>query len=240
MTTSPCHGRSTPRARLRGHTNPPIRVYALPVHKIVIADDHALVRRGLRALLAAQPDMLPVVEVNDGASLLEAIAAERFDLVLLDVSMPNTNALELVATLRSRHPNLPVLMLSGHPEDQLAIRLIRAGAAGYVSKSEATDQLLAAIRRVLGGGKWVGVELAEQLASRLQNEDQPRHATLSDREFEVLRGLASGRTATELADDLGLSVKTISTYRSRILDKLGLDTTADMIRYALANDLVAE
>ncbi|MBX3248055.1 MAG: response regulator transcription factor [Myxococcales bacterium] len=210
------------------------------MHKIVIADDHALVRRGLRALLAAQPDMLPVVEVNDGASLLEAIAAERFDLVLLDVSMPNTNALELVATLRSRHPNLPVLMLSGHPEDQLAIRLIRAGAAGYVSKSEATDQLLAAIRRVLGGGKWVGVELAEQLASRLQNEDQPRHATLSDREFEVLRGLASGRTATELADDLGLSVKTISTYRSRILDKLGLDTTADMIRYALANDLVAE
>lgn len=215
-------------------------MYAPPVHKIVIADDHDLVRRGLRMLLAAQPDMLPVVEVGNGAALLEAIAAERFDLVLLDVSMPDTNAIEIVRTLRTDYPNLPVLILSGHPEDQLAIRLIRAGAAGYVSKSEAADLLLAAIRRVLSGGKWVGVELAEQLASRLQNDDQPRHAQLSDREFEVLRGLAAGRTATELATELGLSVKTISTYRSRILDKLGLDTNADMIRYALTNGLVPE
>ncbi len=205
--------------------------------RVLIADDHAIVRRGLRQILSEERDLVVEAEAGSGDELLRALAQYSVDVVVLDLSMPGRNGLEVLADVRRERPKLPVLILSMHREDQLAVRALAAGAAGYVSKDSAPVELLQAIRKVVRGGRYVSETLAESLALQLQ-EAPPDVARLSDREFEVLRQLAAGRRVKEIAADLALSSKTVSTYRARILEKLELRTNADLTLFAAARGLV--
>ncbi|MFI5210535.1 MAG: response regulator [Gemmatimonadales bacterium] len=207
--------------------------------RIFIADDHPIVRQGLRRMVEADSGMAIAGEAGDGASLLTALETAVADLVLLDVSMPGGPFLETLRALRERHPTVRVLVLSVHPEDQWAVRALRAGASGYLTKDHSPDQLLEAIRRVYRGGKYVSPTLAEQLASQLDvaGERAP-HELLSDREFDVMRRLGSGLTVSQVAAELGISAKTVSTYRSRILEKMAVTTNADLVRYAARYGLI--
>jgi two-component system invasion response regulator UvrY len=208
--------------------------------KILIADDHAIVRRGLRQLLADGLPMSSFGEVPDGDQLLAALEVEPWELVLLDLSMPRRGGLEVLGELRQRYPALPVLVLSMHPEEQFAVRALRTGASGYVAKEAAPDELLDAVRKVLAGGRYVSRGLAERLVAEI---DRPGarlpHERLSEREHQVLMKIATGRTVGEIAEELSLSVKTVSTYRARLLDKMSLETNADLMRYALVHKLIA-
>lgn len=208
--------------------------------RIFIADDHPIVRQGLRRIVEADSGMAIAGEAGDAAALLTALETAVTDLVLLDVSMPGGPFLETLRALRERHPTVRVLVLSVHPEDQWAVRALRAGASGYLTKDHSPDQLLEAIRRVYRGGKYVSPTLAEQLASQLDvaGERAP-HELLSDREFDVMRRLGSGLTVSQVAAELGLSAKTVSTYRSRILEKMAVTTNADLVRYAARYGLIA-
>lgn len=207
--------------------------------RIFIADDHPIVRQGLRRIVEADTGLAIAGEAGDAAALLLALETAATDLVLLDVSMPGGPFLETLRALRERHPTVRVLVLSVHPEDQWAVRALRAGASGYLTKDHSPDQLLEAIRRVYRGGKYVSPTLAEQLASQLDVAGQHApHELLSDREFEVMRRLGSGLTVTQVASELGLSAKTVSTYRSRILEKMAVDSNADLVRYAARYGLI--
>jgi two-component system invasion response regulator UvrY len=207
--------------------------------KIMIADDHAVVRRGLRQLLADGLQDPTFGEVSDGDQLVAALAAEPWDLVLLDLSMPRRSGLDVLSELREQHPKLPILVISMHPEEQFAVRALRSGASGYVTKEAAPDELLDAAKKVLAGGRYVSRGLAERMVSEL---DRPGarlpHERLSEREHQVLMKIASGRTVGEIADELTLSVKTVSTYRARLLDKMSLENNADLMRYALVHKLI--
>lgn len=208
--------------------------------RIFIADDHPIVRQGLRRIVEADAGMVIAGEAGDAATLLGALQSTATDLVLLDVSMPGGPFLETLKELRTRHPTIRVLALSVHPEDQWALRALRAGASGYLTKDHSPDQLLEAIRRVYRGGKYVSPTLAEQLATQLDGGGQRApHELLSDREFEVMRRLGSGLTVTQIASDLALSAKTVSTYRARILEKMAVETNADLVRYAARYGLIA-
>ncbi len=210
-------------------------------YRILIADDHAVVRQGLRSILSEHPDLEVGGEATTAGEVLEMVREkdEAWDLVLLDLSMPGGEGLETLTRLRSAAPELPVLVLSMHPEDQLAARLLKAGADGYLNKEAASDELVTALRRVLGGQKYVSPDLASHLASELGGEaDRAPHEALSDREFQVLRLLAEGRSVSDIAEELTLSPKTVSTYRSRLLEKMEMENTAQLIRYALEHDLV--
>lgn len=210
-------------------------------HRILIADDHAVVRQGLRAILSEHPDLEAAGEATTAPEVLDRVrdATDAWDLVLLDLSMPGGEGLETLNRLRSAAPELPVLVLSMHPEDKLAARLLKAGAEGYLNKEAASEELVVAIRRVLGGKKYVSPDLASRLASDLAGEaDGAPHEALSDREFQVLCLLGRGRSVSDIADELSLSVKTVSTYRSRLLDKMDMENTAQLIRYAMEHDLV--
>ncbi|MEO8140664.1 MAG: response regulator transcription factor [Gemmatimonadota bacterium] len=207
--------------------------------RVFIADDHPIVRQGLCRIVEADAGMSIAGEAGDAESLLAGLATSAADLVLLDVSMPGGRFLETLGTLRERHPTVRVLVLSVHPEDQWAVRALRAGASGYLTKDHSPDQLLEAIRRVYRGGKYVSPTLAEQLASQLDGEGKRApHELLSDREFEVMRRLGSGQTVTEIARELGISAKTVSTYRTRILQKMAAETNADLVRYAARFGLI--
>jgi DNA-binding NarL/FixJ family response regulator len=189
--------------------------------KILIADDHPVFRRGLKQIIDDTSDMTVSDEAINGWEVLSKVRASNYDVVLLDISMPGKDGLEVLAQLKHEKPQLPVLMLSMYPEEQFAVRALRAGASGYLTKESAPDELVGAIRKVSAGGKYVSSALAEELALDLQRGDkQPLHETLSDREYRVMCLIASGKTATEIARELSLSVKTISTYRHRILDKM--------------------
>ena len=208
------------------------------MHRILIADDHAVVRKGLAGILSEHPDLELAGEAEDVPDLLERVRSEEWDLLLMDLNMPGGEGLETLRRVRAAAPELPVLILSVHPEDQLAARLLQAGADGYVQKEAAAEELAAAVRRVLRGQKYVSPALASRLAEELGGDPaSPPHERLSDREFQVLRLLGSGRTVSEIADELTLSVKTVSTYRTRLLDKLDMENTAQLIRYALEHDL---
>lgn len=210
-------------------------------HRILIADDHAVVRQGLRAILSEHPDLEAAGEATTATEVLDAVrsSGDAWDLVLLDLSMPGGEGLETLNRLRSAAPDLPVLVLSMHPEDKLAARLLKAGADGYLNKETASEELVAAIRRVLGGQKYVSADLASKLASDLAGEaGRPPHEALSDREFQVLCLLGRGRSVSDIAEELSLSVKTVSTYRSRLLEKMEMENTAQLIRYAMEHDLV--
>jgi two-component system invasion response regulator UvrY len=206
---------------------------------ILIADDHTVVRRGVLQILAEAPDMVAAGEASTGGEVLQAVHRNDFDVVLLDIALPDISGLEILKQLRSLKPDLPILILSMYPERQYAIRALRAGAAGYLTKESAPAELIAAIRQVSQGRKYVTQSLAEKLAAELGGEvEQEPHETLSDREYQVMCLLAAGKTITEIATELSLSIKTVSTYRTRILDKLKLENTAQIIRYALKRGLV--
>lgn len=207
--------------------------------KIIIADDHAIVRNGLKLLLAGEADMEPVGEAKDAAELLELIHKQSCDVVVLDISMPGRSGLEVLKELKSKQPHLAVLILTMHPEDQYAVRALRAGAAGYVTKDSAPAELIQAIRRIAAGGKYVTPAVAERLAAYLGTEaGKPLHASLSDREYEVLRNIASGKTVSEIADALFLSPHTVSTYRARVMEKLKLNNSAELVHYAVTHRLL--
>jgi two-component system invasion response regulator UvrY len=207
--------------------------------RILIADDHPIVRAGLKQVMADAPDMAVADEAADGHEVLAKVRQGQFDVVLLDLSIPGLSGLDVLKQLKSEKPNLRVLILSVHPEDQYAVRVLRAGAWGYVTKASAPAQLIAAIRRVHEGRRYVSAALAERLAEQLEpGAATMPHESLSDREYQVLCLLASGKTATEIADALALSVKTVSTYRSRILEKMGMRSNAELTHYAIQNRLV--
>ena len=207
--------------------------------KVLVADDHAVVRRGVLQILSEAPDMYAAGEASTGHETLQAVRKDEYDVVLLDISMPEGSGIETLHQLRSLRPDMPILILSVYPERQYAIRALRAGAAGYVTKDSASEELIAAIRKVARGGKYITSSVGEMLAAELGGELRKEpHLSLSDREFQVICLLADGKNITYIATQLSLSVKTISTYRSRILRKLDLQNNAELIRYALMHGLV--
>jgi DNA-binding NarL/FixJ family response regulator len=207
--------------------------------KILIADDHPVVRRGLKQIIADAPDMAVGDEAANGWEVLNKIRASDYDVVLLDIAMPGKDGLDVLTQLKHEKPRLPVLMLSMYPEEQFAVRALRAGASGYLTKESAPDELVGAIRKVSAGGKYVSSALAEKLAFDLQGGGkQPPHETLSDQEYRVMCLIASGKTVTEIARELSLSVKTISTYRHRILDKMKMKNNAELTHYTMSKRLV--
>jgi len=207
--------------------------------KILIADDHPVVRKGLKEIIEDTPDMMVGDEASNGQETLEKVRKSDFDIVLLDISMPGRSGLDILKELKSEKPELSVLILSIHPEEQYAVRVLKAGASGYLTKESAPEELIAAIKKASIGRKYVSSSLAEKLALYLEIDDEkPLHETLSDREYEVMRKIASGKTITEIAEKLFLSIKTISTYRSRILEKMGMKSNAELTHYALKNRLV--
>ena len=207
--------------------------------RIAIADDHTLVRRGLTELLDETADVEVVLEVASGDELVRGVRDLEVDVVVTDMNMPGPSGLDLVKTLRSEHPGLGILVLSAHPEDQYAVRVVRAGASGYLTKESAEADLVDAVRRVASGRRYLTQALAESLLDSLDTDpDAAPHAALSDREFQTMRMLASGLTVGKIAEELSLSVKTISTYRARLLDKMEMSSNAEITRYALENGLV--
>lgn len=207
--------------------------------RILIADDHELVRRGLKETLNEAFSRVIFGEANTAQETLASVARQDWDVVILDISMPGKSGLDILDDLHRMRPRLPILLLSMHPERQYARRALKSGAAGYLTKETVADELKEAVRRVQAGGRYVSAKLAEELAFDLgRRGDVPAHELLSDREFQVLRMIASGMTVKQIADDIALSVKTVSTYRSRILEKTGMKTTAELIRYALQSGLV--
>ncbi len=206
--------------------------------RILVADDHRVLREGLKRIIEQTRDMQVVAEASDGSEVLSQLSKERVDIVLLDISMPGPNGLDTLKQIKAKHPKLPVLMLSQHPEDQYAVRALRAGASGYLTKESATDELIDAIRKAANGGKCVSASLAEKLASLLDSHsDAPLHESLSDREYEILCMLGVGKTVSEIGEELSLSVKTISTYRTRLLEKMTMTKTSELILYAVQNQL---
>jgi two-component system, NarL family, invasion response regulator UvrY len=207
--------------------------------KIIIADDHAIVRQGLKQIVSADEQMKVVGEVQSGAELLQLVRREDVDVVILDISMPGRNGIEILKDLKRSYPQLPILVLSMYSEDQYAVRAFKAGAAGYMTKESAPGELVEAIKKAYQGGKYISPRVAELLAEYVETKvvDEP-HKALSDREFEVFMMLARGTTVGQISIDLNLSVKTVSTYRTRILDKMQMATNADLTRYALDFKLI--
>jgi two-component system, NarL family, invasion response regulator UvrY len=209
------------------------------VIKVLVADDHAIVRRGLRQILAETADIIVGGEAATGDEVLRLVRDQRWSLVILDISLPRGNGLELLTTIRREKPETPVLILTVHPEEQYAVRCIKAGAAGFLNKESAPEQLIEAVRKIASGGRYVTAELAETLASVLAGESPGApHERLSDREFEIFKMLGSGKTVSQIAQQLALSVKTVSTHRARILKKMSLQTNAELTHYAMRNHLV--
>jgi DNA-binding NarL/FixJ family response regulator len=207
--------------------------------RVCVVDDHAVVREGLKRIIAESPGMAVTAEASDGIEALKVVQKESCDVVLLDITMPNKNGLDVLKQLHTEIPRLPVLVLSMHSEDQYAVRVLRAGAAGYLTKESAPAKLVQAIRKVVRGGKYVSPTLAEKLVYDLHSDSSKApHEILSDREYQVLCMIASGKTVTMIAAELGLSVKTISTYRVRILEKLNMQNNAELTRYAIKEGLV--
>lgn len=207
--------------------------------KILLADDHAVVRQGLKQIVSEIPEVGQVGEAATGEEALVLVRAEHWDVLVLDMSMPGRGGLDVLKDVRRERPATKVLVLSMHPEDQFAVRMLKAGASGYLTKETAPAELVVAVRKLLSGGKYISGTLAEKLAFDMDRDtDKPLHEALSDREFQVLRMLAAGRTVQQIADELMLSAKTISTYRARILEKLNLGSNAEMIHYAIQNRLI--
>jgi len=207
--------------------------------RILIADDHTLMRDGLKQILATAGDMIVAGEASDGFQTLESVRSGELDLLLLDMSMPGRSGVELIKQIRAVKPRLPILVLSMHKESEYAVRTIRAGAAGYLCKDSASQQLLKAIRGVAAGGRFISPEVAADLAFGLiLGDDRPLHALLSDREFLIFSKLAAGDAIGDIAQELNLSAKTVSTYKTRLLQKMRMSSVADLIRYALEHGLL--
>jgi two-component system invasion response regulator UvrY len=207
--------------------------------KILIADDHAIVREGLKRIVAETADMVVADEATNGHEVLDKVSNNEYNVVILDISMPGRGGVDILKQLKGQRPHLPILILSMHPEEQYAVRVLKAGAAGYLTKESAPDELITAIKRVSSGRKYVSSSLAEKLAFDLERDTElSYHETLSDREYQVLCMIACGKRAQEIAEELCLSVKTVSTYRSRILEKMKMKNNAELMRYAIKHELV--
>lgn len=207
--------------------------------KVLIADDHEIIRQGLKKILAETTDLIVVGEVSNGNDVIKFLRTNDADVLVLDFDMPEKNGLDTLIELRPLKPKLPVLILSVFPEDHYGTRFLKAGASGYMGKASASDQLVEAIRKLAKGGKFISPELTDKLVAGLNSEsDNPPHEILTDREFQVFRMLAEGKKLTGIADELCLSVNTISTYRSRILEKMDMESNADIIHYAIKNGLI--
>ena len=207
--------------------------------RVLIADDHAIVRQGLRQILAETKDMVVAGEAETAHEALKLVREAEWDVALLDISMPDKSGIDTLKLIRKERPKLPVLMLSMHPEDHYAVRCLKAGASGYLTKQSAPVQLVTAIRQVAAGRKYISPAVAEELANSIGHDvDQPAHTTLSDREYQTLRLIATGHSLSEIAAKLTLSAKTVSVYRARLLEKLNLKNNADIAHYAVKNNLV--
>jgi DNA-binding NarL/FixJ family response regulator len=209
------------------------------VTRVLIVDDHAVVRRGLKDILVRELEGAVCDEAENSEQAIAKVRGQDWELVILDIAMPSRSGLEVLRDIRRERRKLPVLIFSMHAEDQYARRMLKAGAHGYMNKESPPEELVRAIKRILSGGRYVSPALAEKLAWDLSEDTRrPVHETLSDREFEVLLMIASGKTGTQIAQELHLSVTTVSTYRARILEKMGMATTGELMRYALRNHLV--
>lgn len=208
--------------------------------RVLIVDDHAIFRAGLKQIIADESDLEVAGEAGNAQEAIElARGAGSGDVMLLDISMPDRSGLEVLKRVRQMSPQLPVLILSVYPEDQYAVRMLRAGAAGYLTKESEPEQLVEAIRKVVRGGRYVSPNVAERLADELDvSRQKPLHMALSDREFQIFHAIAMGKSSSEIANELSLSVKTIGTYRMRVLDKMGMSRNAEIIHYAVANRLL--
>lgn len=207
--------------------------------QILIADDHAVVRRGLRQIVEETSDIKVAAEASNAREVLVELRARHFDVLVLDITMPGRSGLDILKEIIQERPKLPVLVLSMHSEDQFATRVLKSGAAGYLPKESAPDELVKAIRKVQAGGKYISSAQAEKLVHSFSaHSDHPPHEALSNREYEVLRLIASGKTVTEIGEQIKLSVKTVSTYRTRILEKMNMQTNAQLTHYAIKNHLV--
>ena len=205
--------------------------------KILIVDDHAIFRDGLKRILSDEFRVAAFGEASNATEALKQVWEEKWDLVLLDITMHGRSGLDVLKEIRISVPNLPVLILSGHPEEQYAVRVLRAGADGYITKESASQELCRAVKKLLSGGKYISAKLAEQLAAEIQSPRRDPHETLSNREYQVMLLIAAGKAPKEIGNELFLSVKTISTYRSRILEKLKLRNNAEIMRYVVERKL---
>ena len=206
--------------------------------RVLIADDHAIVRQGLRQILSDTPDLTVSGEAENGVQAVQMVRTGEWDVVLMDVSMPDRNGIDALKLIKKEYPRLPVLILSMYPEEQYAIRALKAGAAGYLTKQSAPELLVTAIRQVASGKKYVSPSLAEELANAIGDDsERPAHEKLSDREYQTLCMIASGKTPTEIAEALNLSVKTVSVYRARLLEKMNLRNNAELTHYGLKHGL---
>lgn len=207
--------------------------------KILIADDHTIFREGLKHILAEYPDLVVADEASNGQEVLDKIWKNNYDMVLLDITMPGMTGLEVLKQLKNDKPKLPVLILSMHPEEQYAVRVLRAGASGYLTKESAPDELITAIRKISQGRKYITSSLAERLAFEVEaDSEKPLHDILSDREYQVLRMIAEGKTVKYIAKELSLSIKTVSTYRTRIMEKMKMKTNAELMHYVITHQLL--
>jgi DNA-binding NarL/FixJ family response regulator len=207
---------------------------------VLIADDHPVVRQGIKQILAEDSEIGELGEAKNSQEVMEQIRQNSWDVIILDITMPGRGGLDTLKEIKGEKPKLPVLILSIHPEDQYAVRALKAGAAGYLTKESAPDDLIKAIKKVNIGGKYISNSLAEKLALHLERDAQKQpHESLSDREYQVLCMIASGKKVKDIAESLSLSVKTISTYRARILEKMKMKSNADLIHYAIQNRLVS-
>ncbi len=207
--------------------------------RILIADDHAVVRRGLKQILAEQFKRAVFGEATNAQEALDRVWKEPWDIVILDLTMPGRSGLEVLKEIKRERPKLPVIILSMHPEDQFAVRLLKAGASGYMTKESAPEELVGAVKKAVAGGRYVSVSLAEKLASLIVNDALAApHEALSDREFLIMRMIASGKPVGVIARDLSLSVKTVSTYRARLLEKMSMTNNSELVHYAFQNKLV--
>jgi DNA-binding NarL/FixJ family response regulator len=205
--------------------------------RVLLVDDHEIVRKGIRLVLEDRIDEIEIAEAGSGDEALRMLDA-GYDGVIMDLSMPGRSGIDLLVEIKHRFPKLPVLILSLHAEEQFAVRALRAGASGYLTKSAASEQLATAFERIVRGGRYISEAIADRLAADASGAMSSPHERLSDREFEVMRGIASGETVSEIATRMCLSVKTVSTYRARLLDKMGMETNAELTRYAIQSGLV--
>lgn len=207
--------------------------------KVIIADDHPIVRKGIKEILEETNEIEVVDEASNGEELLKIIPNKDYDVILLDISMPGRSGIDILKQLKTDNPDKPVLILSIHPEEQYAIRALKNGASGYLTKESDPEEMIKAIQRVHSGGKYISISLAEKLAEEISKvQEKTAHEKLSDREFQVMCMIAAGKSVTEIGNQLFLSVKTVSTYKSRVLEKMNLNNNADIVRYALEHNLI--
>lgn len=205
---------------------------------IIIADDHTIVRRGLRQILEETADMSIAAEAASGNEIIDLACKIEYDVAVIDITMPGKDGLDTLKEIRAIHPHRPVLVLSVHPEEQYAMRVLKSGASGYINKESAAEELISAIRKVFSGGRYISTTLAEKIAFDYNKKEKMPHEILSDREFQVMIMLADGKSPTSISDGLNISIKTVSTYRSRIIEKMDFDSNADITHYCLKNKLI--